>query len=60
MTTLREQLEFYDPNGGLLRQLRREQPRDYPDFIDVFYDDLEELIGLLEADAKDLMTVSED
>lgn len=60
MTTLRQQLEFYDPNGGLLRQLRREQPLDYPDFIDVFYADLEDLIGLLEADAKDLMAVSED
>lgn len=59
-TTLRQQLEFYDPNGGLLRQLRREQPLDYPDFIDVFYTDLEDLVGLLEADAKDLMAVSED
>lgn len=60
MTTLRQQLEFYDPNGGLLRQLRREQPLDYPDFIDVFYADLEDLIGLLEGDAKDLMTANED
>ena len=61
MTTLREQLEFYDSTGGsLLRQLRRDQPRDYADFVDVFYADLEDLIGLMEGDAKDLMSASED
>lgn len=59
MTTLREQLEFYG-DSGLLRQLRREQPKDYEDFIGVFYDDLDELLGLMEADAKDLIDASED
>lgn len=44
----------------LLTQLRRLDPRDYDDFVDVIYDDLDELVGLVEADAKDFHDASED
>lgn len=59
MTTLREHLESYG-QAGLVRQFQREQPRDYADFVDVLYSDLDELIGSIEADAKDFISASED
>lgn len=57
----RSELErFYGSKHQLSLQLRREQPRDYKDFIEGLYLDLDELIGMMEADAKDLMHMGED
>ncbi len=44
----------------LLAQLRRLAPANYTEFIEVLYEDLDQLIGLIEADAKDFHDASED
>lgn len=59
MTTLREQLLAYGQDE-LLEQLRRLSPLDYSEFIQTLYGDLDTLIGLIEADAKDFQDSSED
>lgn len=57
----RSELEyFYGSTHQLSLQLRREHPRDYKEFIDGLYHDLDELIGFMEGDAKDLMSQGED
>lgn len=44
----------------LLAQLRRLAPSSYDEFISTLYDDLDQLIGLIEADSKDFQYASED
>lgn len=61
MNSFRGDVEhFYGSTHPFVLQLRRQQPRDYGDFIDALYTDLEELIGLMEGDAKDFMGSDED
>jgi hypothetical protein len=59
VTTLREHLS-YCGQEELLRQMRRISPESYEEFIDSLYEDLDELIGLVERDAKDFVKASED
>lgn len=57
----RSELEhYYGSTHQLALQLRREQPRDYSEFIEGLYVDLDELVGFMEGDAKDLMSQGED
>lgn len=59
MASLRETLENYE-NDELLEQLIRLSPRSYDEFINTLYSDLDFVIGLIEADAKDYHDASED
>ena len=59
MSSLREHLEACGQDE-LLAQLRRLAPSSYIEFISTLYDDLDQLIGLVEADAKDFQNASED
>lgn len=61
MSKLRNDVEdYYGSTHQFVLSIRRHQPRDYDDFIDALYTDLEELIGLMEADAKDFIESGED
>lgn len=57
--SLREWAEFAG-DQYLLGSIRRTSPRDYNDFVDQLYDDLDLLMGELESDAKDFIEASED
>lgn len=59
MTGLREMLQICGQEE-LLAQLRRLSPKNYEDFVDVLNEDLEQLIGLIESDARDFMKTGED
>lgn len=59
MTTLRETLHNYE-HQELLEQLNRLNPRNYEEFINLLYKDLDFVVGLIEADAKDFHDASED
>lgn len=59
MASLRETLENYGQDE-LLEQLIRLSPKNYEEFINTLYSDLDFIVGLIEADAKDYHDASED
>jgi len=59
MSTLRELLSTYGQDE-LLEQFIRISPRTYDEFIDTLYADLDYIVGLIEADAKDFESAGED
>lgn len=59
MSKLRDHLDACG-QSELLAQLRRLAPESYEEFIGTLYGDLDHLVGLIEADAKDFCEASED
>ncbi|WP_141100847.1 hypothetical protein [Roseateles aquatilis] len=59
MSSLRDHLQACGQDE-LLAQLRRLAPVSYEEFVSTLYEDLDQLIGLVEADAKDFQDASED
>jgi hypothetical protein len=57
--TLREHLEFAG-DSELLRQYTIKYPKNYDEFIDALYEDLDKITGMLESDAKDFIDQNED
>lgn len=60
MNTLQEFLDAIGGDEEFLMLTRRRNPRSYDEFIEVLYSDLDEILGLFEADAQDFMKWSED
>jgi hypothetical protein len=58
-STLRDLLHIYSQDE-LLEQFKRISPTSYQEFIGILYSDLDQLIGLVESDAKDFIDALED
>lgn len=56
---LEEYVEAYG-NRELAKQAKRLNPQSYNDFWEILNEDLEELVGQLESDAKDFISAEED
>ncbi len=52
--------DYLQLNPALHDQWRRLSPKSYAEFIDLLHQDLDQLVGMLEADAKDLGDAGED
>lgn len=59
MSSLRERIEF-SGREELLVTLKIQEPRDYSEFVEVLYSELDRAVALLEHDAGDFMDSDED